>query len=124
MGQAKERGSRDQRAAEAMGLQQRSVSEIREEYGLPESAALLGYAVHLETQDEFLAEYSNTPLAVRKAWAKTPEMALRFQSIAEAIDVSRHCAGAIVVVMFDVGEQIVVFAITGLRSVTIEHMGI
>jgi len=118
MGQANRRGSRDQRIAEAMGLQRRSVSEIRTEYGLPESAALLGYAVHLEKQDEFLAEYSNMAAAVRKLWAKTPELALRFNSISEAIDVSRHCTGAIVVVMFDVGDQIVVFPITGLRSVS------
>lgn len=118
MGKEKERGSRDRRIAEAMGLQQRSVSEIRKECGLPENAALLGYAVHLEKKDEFLGEYSNTALAVKKVWVKTPDLALRFNSISEAIDVSKQCAKSIVVVMFDVGEQIVVYGITGLKTVS------
>lgn len=117
MGQAKNRGNRDQRMAAAMGLRKGTVAELREELGLPEGAEYLGYAVHLEKSDEFLAEFSDTAVAVRKVWAKTPELALWFSSFSDAIDATRQCSGSVVVVMFDVGSQIVVSGITGVQVV-------
>lgn len=117
MGQAKQRGNRDERIAKALGLREVSLSDIKKEYGLSEDAKFLGYGVHLEKADEFLAAFDESRDVTRKAWAKTPEAALTFQSIADAHDVSKACAGSIVVGMFDTGNQIFVAGITGIRSV-------
>lgn len=112
MGEAKKRGTKDQRIAAAMGLRESSVAELRARLSLPDDAEYLGYAVHLEQRDEFLAEFSNTAEALKKVWAKTPELALRFDSISEAVETSNKCDGSIVVGMFDIGSQIYVFGIT------------
>ncbi len=117
MGQAKKRGPRDQRIAQALGLKEVTLSELKKEYGLQESAEFLGYGVHIEKTDEFLAHFEDSGALVKKAWAKTPELALRFDSIADAHDASKACKGSIVVGMFDLGDQIFVATITGVRSV-------
>jgi|JI10StandDraft_1071094.scaffolds.fasta_scaffold1622052_2 hypothetical protein len=117
MGQAKQRGTRDQRIAEALGLREISLSEVKKEYGLAEDADFLGYGVHIEKSDEFLALFEISDEIEKKAWAKTPELALKFDSIADAHDASKACKGSIVVGMFDVGEQIFVATITGVRPV-------
>ncbi len=116
MGQAKQRGNRDRRVAEAMGLQELTIEELRADLGLAPTAQYLGYAVHLEKTDEFLAEYSDTAAMMRKVWAKTPELAQPFISFSKAVETSRECRGSIVVVMFDLGSQIGVYPVTGLRA--------
>lgn len=115
MGQAKNRGSRDQRIAAALGLREQTVDELRIDLDLPPTAEYLGYAIHLDKTDEFLADFSDNPVMVRKIWAKTPEMALTFQSLAMAVDTSRKCRDSVVVVLFDIGPHIAMFPITGLR---------
>lgn len=117
MGQAKQRGNRDERIAKALGLREAALSDIKKEYGLSEDARFLGYGVHLEKADEFLAAIDEAHDVIRKTWTKTPEAALTFQSIAYAHDVSKACAGSIVVGMFDAGNQVFVAGITGIRSV-------
>jgi hypothetical protein len=117
MGQAKLRGNRDERIAKVLGLREVSIADIKKEYGLSEDAVFLGYGIHLEKSDEFLAEFSESGYAIKKIWAKTPEMALTFTSIADAHDASKACSGSIVVGMFDTGSQIFVAGITGIRSV-------
>lgn len=117
MGQAKQRGSRDQRVANALGLKEVSISELKKEYGLKDDAEFLGYSVHIEKSDEFLAHFETSGVLENKGWAKTPELALRFDSIADAHEISKACKGAIVVGMFDTGAQIFVVTITGMRSV-------
>lgn len=117
MGQAKQRGTRNQRVAKALGLKEMSLSELKKEYGLKDDAEFLGYSVHLEKSDEFLAHFETSGALENKAWAKTPELALRFDSIADAHDISKACKGSIVVGMFDIGEQIFVVTITGMRPV-------
>ncbi len=117
MGQAKLRGTRDQRIAQALGLKEVPLSDLKKEYGLKEDAEFLGYGIHLEKSDEFLALFDTSGALEKKAWAKTPELALRFDSIADAHDTSKACRGSIVVGMFDIGEQIFVATITGIRSV-------
>jgi hypothetical protein len=117
MGQAKQRGSREQRVAEALGLKERPLSEIKQGLGIADDAEFLGYAVHLEKSDEFLAEFTDSPEEgiTRKAWAKTPELAQTYGTFIEAHDVSKQCRGSIVVGMFDTGNQIMVSTITGVR---------
>jgi len=97
MGQAKQRGSRDERAAMAAGLRQRTVDDLKRQYGLPDHTLFLGYAVHLEAADEFLAEFRKSVGQVVRTWSRTPASALTFQSIADALDVSNACPGSIVV---------------------------
>ncbi|OJY56389.1 MAG: hypothetical protein BGP19_05935 [Thiobacillus sp. 0-1251] len=117
MGQAKLRGDRDVRIAKALGLREMSINDVKKEYGLSQDATFLGYGVHLEKSDEFLAAFDESHHATRKAWATTPEAALMFQSFADAHDTSKACAGSIIVGMFDTGDQIFVAGITGIRSV-------
>lgn len=112
MGQAKNRGSREERLAESLGMKQRSLTEIKKEYGLPENSEFLGYGVHNVERDEFLAQFEDTPAATKRAWAKDPQLALQFDEFAAAYEVSRKCKEAIVVGMFDIGDQIYVAGIT------------
>jgi len=91
MGQAKNRGSfEDRRAAalaaraESHGLVQRKVSEIAEELGLPPETPFLGYVVLIPKRDEFLASFRSDALMSARAWAKLPEHAHVFQTYADA----------------------------------------
>lgn len=108
MGQAKNRGSREERIAESLGLQQRSLADIKKQYGLPDTAEFLGYGVHLPEPDEFLATFEESAGATKKAWSKDPQAALMADSFADAYETSRKCRGSIVVGMFDLGDQIYV----------------
>ena len=112
MGQAKNRGSKEQRIADALGLKHRPLADIKKEYGLHESAEFLGYGVHNVERDEFLAQFEDTPAATKRAWAKDPQLALQFDEFTAAYEVSRKCKEAIVVGMFDIGDQIYVAGIT------------
>lgn len=116
MGQAKNRGNREKRIAEAQGLREMSLENVKKEYGLAEDATFLGYAVHLLETDEFLADFIETPAMLRKAWAKTPELAKTYKRFDLAYDDSRKSRGSIVVGMFDTGTQIFVATITDKAS--------
>lgn len=113
MGQAKNRGTREQRIAESLGLKERSLEDIKKEYGLPATAEFLGYGVHLPKPDEFLAMFEETAGATKKAWAKDPQAALPFDNFADAYETSRKCRDSIVIGMFDLGDQIYVAQVGG-----------
>ncbi|MDC7716589.1 hypothetical protein PQU95_05105 [Vogesella sp. DC21W] len=113
MGQAKKRGSREQRIADALGLNQRTLVDIKKEYGLPATAEFLGYGVHLPVPDEFLAMFEDTAVATKKAWCKNPQAALTMDSFADAYETSRKCRDSTVVGIFDLGDQIYVAQIGG-----------
>lgn len=113
MGQAKNRGEREERIARAHGLRQLNLNDVKKKYGLSEDAKYLGYAVHLEESDEFLLELVDTPSQTTRKWAKTPELAKRYERFNLALDDASKCSGAIVVGMFDTGAQILVAAVTG-----------
>lgn len=116
MGQAKNRGSREQRVADALGLQKISITELKKVYGLAEDAEFLGYAVHMLDSDEFLVGLTDDGYRTRKAWAKTPERAKTYRRLDLAYEDSRKCEGSIVVGMFDIGTQIFVATITNNNS--------
>lgn len=101
MGQAKQRGTRDQRLAQKLGLIERSLDDLKRELNIPAEAEFLGYGVHLEASDEFLSEYEDIPAMIRKMWAKTPEMAKLFKDFSGAYEVARKCASSVVVGIFD-----------------------
>lgn len=111
MGQAKQRGARSDRVAEALGLKQRNLDDLKKELGLPDDAEFCGYLVHIEDKDEFLASINETPLAIERSFAKTPELAKRFDEFIDAHDVARAEKGEIVVLLFDVGNQYHVFTL-------------
>lgn len=113
MGQAKNRGLREQRIADALGLKQRSLADIKKDYGLTDDANFLGYGVHQPDRDEFLAEFEYTLAATKRAWAKDPQFAIQYEGFADAYDASRKCPGSIVVGMFDTGDQIYVAQVGG-----------
>lgn len=113
MGQAKNRGTKEQRIADALGLKQRPLADIKKEYGLPDSAEFLGYGIHLPEPDEFLAMFEEAAGATKKAWAKDPQAALTVDNFADAYETSRKCRGSIVVGMFDLGDQIYVAQVGG-----------
>lgn len=116
MGQAKNRGSREQRIAEAQGLVERSLDSIREDLGLPENAEFLGYGIHLQDRDEFLSFIKDTPAATQKAWTDNPINAVTYGSFADAYSDSKKCQGSIVVGMFDLGDQIYVAQVGGITN--------
>lgn len=113
MGQAKNRGSKEQRIAQAQGLVERSLDSIRKDLGLPDTAEFLGYGIHIQDRDEFLAFIKDAPGATQKAWTKNPVDALTYGNFADAFADSKKCTGSIVVGMFDLGDQIYVAQVGG-----------
>lgn len=111
MGQAKQRGAKEDRVAEALGLKKRNVNELKKELGLADDAEFCGYLVHIKSKDEFLHEIIDTPSAVRRSFCKTPETAKRFGEFIDAYDVARKEKEEIVVILFDIGKQLVIFEV-------------
>lgn len=111
MGQAKQRGAREDRVTEALGLKKRNVSELKKELGLPADAEFCGYLVHIKSKDEFLHDIIDTPNAVQRSFSKTPDLAKRFDEFIDAYEVARKEKEEVVVVLFDIGKQFMVFEI-------------
>lgn len=115
MGQAKNRGSqadREQQAkvqrnafAEKMGLQQRTLAEIKEELGVSPDAQFHGYAVHIPSSDEFLFQHSEREHATARKWSKNPGLAKCFEDFAEAYMLTRPERGELVVAVFETESQ-------------------
>ncbi|MCH7309897.1 hypothetical protein [Acinetobacter sp. ANC 4805] len=113
MGQAKKRGSLEERIKQAQERQDNfygintSVEHIREELGLPEDAEPIGYVIHLPDQDEFVAEIIDTDMAFSVAYAKVPKMAKTYDepelAIADAKKITKH--KLLVCVLFESSEQ-------------------
>ena len=115
MGQAKNRGpleerikqskARTEQLAEQLGLEQRSLADIKAELGLPEDAAFHGYAVHIPASDEFLMTFSENQESSARQWAKRPELAKCFEQFADAYQLCRPDRGEIVVGVFETESQ-------------------
>lgn len=106
MGQAKKRGTREERLAQRLGLVERSLDELKRDLGVPADAEFLGYGVHLEESDEFLSEFGDQGSVTRKMWVKTPELAKLYMEFSGAYDMSRKCPGSVVVGIFDSEKQV------------------
>jgi hypothetical protein len=113
MGQAKKRGSLEERIKQAQVRQDNfygintSVEHIRKELGLPDDANPIGYVIHLPDQDEFVAEIIDNDMAFSVAYAKIPKMAKIYDepelAIAEAKKITKH--KLLVCVLFESAEQ-------------------
>lgn len=111
MGQAKNRGSKDERIREAhekrelflqtLGMEKYDLGEIKKDLGLPASAIFHGYAVHIPESDEFLAQSSEDTFRSGRQWAKKPELAQYHPAFDIAYKLARHDRGEIVVGIFE-----------------------
>ena len=106
MGQAKQRGTREERLAQKLGLVERSLDELKRDLGIPADAEFLGYGVHMEELDEFLSEFSDQGSVTSKMWVKTPELAKLYMEFSGAYDMSRKCPRSVVVGIFDSEKQV------------------
>ncbi|MCO8044025.1 hypothetical protein NI467_01345 [Acinetobacter bohemicus] len=90
MGQAKQRGSLQERIAQAQ--QQKvdgeriKVEEAKRRLELPDNAEFLGYVIHLYDQDEFVGKIEENDVAINRIYVKIPDLAQIFDSVEEAIE--------------------------------------
>lgn len=93
MGQAKQRGNFEERKKQAESLVEkydlkpRNLKDTIKELGLPENTSFNGYVVHLPEPDEFLATLEENNIVVRRAFARTPTLAMNFDNVEEAIQI-------------------------------------
>lgn len=99
MGQAKARGTKAQRKAEAekrklekLDINERPIEEIYKEFDLPDDSKFLGYVVNIVESDEYVAKFEDTPDLTNIAYAKVPDLGLRFDGISEALEVGKKVA--------------------------------
>jgi hypothetical protein len=108
MGESKRRGSREERIAQSLGLEQQKLDDLIKKLGLPENAEFCGYLIHVVDRDEFIHEIDDTPHLTNRIFVKTPELAFRFDDFWEAHKYTRLDKGEIIVGLFDVGDQLII----------------
>ncbi|MDD2467014.1 MAG: hypothetical protein PHI97_23725 [Desulfobulbus sp.] len=108
MGKIKLNRSKKKRAAKETSQGKPSVEELRRTLGFPDGTAFLGYAIHLKESDEFLAELTDLPEEgiVKKVWTSTPQHAVCYNTLSNALKILEECPNAVVVGLFDTGNQI------------------
>lgn len=114
MGQAKQRGTAEQRAQAARekrreGLQLVDIDDLRAEHRIPADAEFVGFVVWLRERDEFLVLLEETPAMTKRAYGRAVEAAVRFRTWDDAAphaDASKH--PAIVAAAFDMDKQMFV----------------
>lgn len=114
MGQAKQRGTAEQRAQEARdkrreGLEPIDIDDLRAQHGVPADAKFVGFVVWLRERDEFLVFLDETPAMTKRAYGKAVETAVRFNSWDDAAPhaaASKHTAT--VAAAFDLDKQMIV----------------
>lgn len=111
MGESKRRGSRDERVSAAVEQRQRKLEQIKEQLGIPAEAEFRGYLIHHAGNDEFVQAIEDTPLLVKRAFAKTSEEAMRFGRYLDANQFVRPEKGESVVGLFELDGRFVVFPV-------------
>ena len=90
MGQAKQRGSLQERIASAqqqkLDGERITIEEAKRRLELPDNAEFLGYVIHLYDQDEFVGKIEENDVAINRVYVKIPDLAHVFDSVEEAID--------------------------------------
>lgn len=106
-----EKFTKNDAVAISLGLKKITIDEIKQRHDIPDNAIFCGYLVHIEKADEFLAYIKDTPNTVNRAFSKSPEKAVVFDEFADAFRVARPEKEEIVVGMFDIGKQLLIFPI-------------
>lgn len=88
-----------------------SPGHAKQELGLPNDAEFCGYLIHVEDRDEFLGMIKETSLTIQRGFVGTPESAHRFKTYEEANKLSRSEKHEVVVGLFDIGKQFVIYRI-------------
>lgn len=87
MGILKSEKKQAETLAEKYALRPRNLKDTIKELGLPENTSFNGYVVHLPEPDEFLATLEENNIMVRRAFARTPTLAMNFDDVEEAIKI-------------------------------------
>jgi hypothetical protein len=87
----------------------RRIRRLKREAGLPEEATFAGYVVHVPEKEDFLAHHEDDGGVVNRAYAPTPEYAIRYADRARATAVAQSLPRkAVVCAVFDLGRQLAV----------------
>ncbi len=110
MGQAKQRGSLEERMAQAQQakLDERiTIEEAKQRLELPDTAEFLGYVIHLFDKDEFVGKIEETEMAINRIYVKTPDLARIYETIedavGEALKIDKH--RLLVCLIFEVDDK-------------------
>lgn len=114
MGQAKDRGTAEQRAQRARekrreGLQPVDIDELRAAHDVPADAEFVGFVVWLRERDEFLVRLDERPGATARSYGRLVDAAVLFRTWDDAAphaEASKHLA--IVAAAFDMGKRMMV----------------
>lgn len=91
MGQANQRGSREERVKQVQEQKLEgdriTIEEAKKRLDLPENTEYRGYVINLPDTDEFLSTFEETEAVVNIAYAKIPDLAKVFHSIESAVEV-------------------------------------
>lgn len=104
MGQAKQRGSLEERIEMAGKHHDERIGALRETLGIPDAVKFGGYLVKVDAGDEFISAISD----VQRAYSSSPEEAKVFAAFDEAIAVADGARGEVVVALFDFGAKLLV----------------
>lgn len=91
------------------GAGRTSLAWLKQALDLPDSAKWLGFGIRSKDEDCFLSVQQPDADCDAVAWLNTPEGALSLGVWGEALQLSDACPGTIVVLMFDLGDEIIVF---------------
>lgn len=109
MGEAKRRGSPEERAKQSRARREIPVDALIQELGLPPDSKYMGYVIHNPDQDDYLATVDESNDQIFRSYARSPETALRFMNYAEACGVAESITkNTQIGVLFDVGSQLYV----------------
>ncbi|MEQ1345399.1 hypothetical protein [Acinetobacter seifertii] len=90
MGQAKQRGSLDDRIAKAelqkLGGERITIDEAKHRLGLPDSAKFQGYVIHLYDEDEFVGRVQESEFIINRIYVKIPDLAYKYDNAEDAVN--------------------------------------
>ena len=90
MGQAKQRGSLEERIAQAqqeiLEGEKVTIEEAKRRLELPNSAEFIGYVIHLYDQDEFVGKVEETALSINRVYVKIPDLAQIYETAEDAVN--------------------------------------
>nr|WP_321468878.1 hypothetical protein [uncultured Desulfobulbus sp.] len=108
MGKLKLQGGTKKKVGLQSGEERNSLEKVRKTLGFPENTQFLGYSVCRQGSGEFLSEYSMLTEGgvATTRWSRGVQSAIRYLTLSDAVTVAEHCPHAVVMGLFDTGEQI------------------